>query len=63
MSSPKIPEGFRFWTSEPEYEDAWQLACDYKKLWERSHAQAFVRVRVIPVQGVHWIATREESTA
>jgi hypothetical protein len=60
MRSPKVPEGWEYWTSEPNEEDAWRLAMAYKETHERVRSDVFVRLRVVPAKGTHWILRRIE---
>lgn len=60
MRSARIPEGWEFWTSESDFDDAWDLARELKETRERVRADVFVRVQVIAAEGVHWILRREE---
>lgn len=60
MRSMWIPDGWEFWTTEPDFDDAWELAAELKQARERVRGDLFVRVRVVPVQGVFWILRREE---
>ena len=62
MRHPDIPEGWEFWTSEDDREDAWRLAVEYKQMQERARGDLFIRVKVIKPLGVsgYWILRREE---
>ena len=62
MRSAKVPEGWQFWTSEPDSDRAWSLVLDYKRMREGARVGVFVRARVVPVRGVHWILLKEEET-
>lgn len=46
----RIPEGWEFWTSEESSPEAWRVAVEWKQMYERVRADAFVRVRVEPVR-------------
>jgi hypothetical protein len=63
MRHPKIPEGFRYWTSEPDFDDAWDLAVQYKEMRERIQPDMFVRTRVIQAARTYWVLVREEERA
>lgn len=63
MRHPKIPQGFEYWTSERDADDAWRLAIEYKRVRERAQCDVFVRVKVIPAAGTHWVLTRVEERA
>lgn len=60
MRSKRVPEGWEFWTTERGFEEAWQLASEYKRMREGVRADVFVRVRVVTAPGGHWILRREE---
>lgn len=59
----RIPEGWEYWTSELSCDDAWRTAREYKEAKERTQNSVFVRVKVIPVRGAHWVLKRDEERA
>jgi len=56
----RIPVGWSFLTSDPDYDRAWELAAEYKISRERVRGDLRVMVRTMHAAGVHWILTREE---
>lgn len=60
MRSARVPDGWEFWTSEPDFDEAWTLAVEYKRMREGARVGAFVRTKVVPAQGVYWILLKEE---
>lgn len=60
MRHPKIPQGWEYVTSDPDLNDAWRLAIDYKQLHEKARSDVFVRVRVIRAAHVFWVIRRTE---
>jgi hypothetical protein len=55
-----MPEGWEYVTSDPDHDDAWGLAVQYKELRSKFGNEFFVRVRVIRVAGVWWVIQRTE---
>jgi hypothetical protein len=60
----RIPDGWEYWTSEPDPDAAWRVAIEYKQACERAQNGVFVRVTVIPGAPRSWWILRriEERT-
>lgn len=56
-------DGWEYVTSDPDWDQAWRLAAEYKEFHERVRGDLFVRVRVVPRARVFWVLRRIEQRA